>query len=397
LANCWHAINIGDVAHAPGMLQLIATHLPGTEVTLWPSPTYPNAGPTQPWIDATNRMLRAAFPRLKILAPGGTKDGRIVSPELAAAVEAADLLIVGSGGFHTKEAQAWTALTRKPFGGYGNTFSGMSGEALYGKASFLFCRDSPSVKLLQDGGVKGPEVAFGPDSTFGLALRDEARAESYLRKVGLEPKKFLGVIPRLRHSPYPEIYGFAASEREKENARVNAQFKSIDHAACRELIVNWVRTTGQKVLACPEMIYGVPLAQEELVDPLPADVRRSVVWRDSFWLCDEAASVLARATALVSLDCHAPIIALANGTPAIHLRVETDNLTKSRMFADIGLPEWIQENSGMTGDRLTAMVMEIHRDPAAARRKVARALEFVRARQTETMRTVRATLERVTG
>ena len=48
---------------------------------------------------------------------------------------------------------------------------------------------------------------------------------------------------------------------------------------------------------------------------------------------DEAASIYARALAVVSLDRHSPIIALAAGTPAIHLRVPTDDPHKSRMLA----------------------------------------------------------------
>jgi polysaccharide pyruvyl transferase WcaK-like protein len=95
---------------------------------------------------------------------------------------------------------------------------------------------------------------------------------------------------------------------------------------------------------------------------------------------------------IISLDCHSPIIALAAGTPAIHLRVPTDNPHKSRMFADIGLPEWIHELEGMTGARLTELVMDIRREPAIAAQKVARAMTFVRGRQAATMAAVRAAL-----
>jgi polysaccharide pyruvyl transferase WcaK-like protein len=158
------------------------------------------------------------------------------------------------------------------------------------------------------------------------------------------------------------------------------------------LLVNWVRATGMKALACPEMSYGVPLAKSELVDPLPADVRARVVWKDTFWNADEAASVMARARAVVSLDCHSPIIALAAGTPSIHLRVPTDNPHKSKMFADIGLGEWVHELEGMTGDRLTRVVMEIHGDYPAALAKVAKSMTFVRQRQAETMRVVESAL-----
>jgi hypothetical protein len=72
--------------------------------------------------------------------------------------------------------------------------------------------------------------------------------------------------------------------------------------------------------------------------------------------------------------------------------VPTDNPHKSRMFADIGLPGWIHELEGMTGPRLTELVMEIHREPAVAAQKVEQAMTFVRRRQAITMASVRAAL-----
>jgi len=307
----------------------------------------------------------------------------------------ADLFIVGSGGMHESPLEVWRATTTKPYGVNGVTFANVSAEraAVLQKAAFVYCRDSVSVENLRKAGVTGPNVGFAPDTTFALHLRDDARADRYLHENGLANKKFICVVPRHRFSPYHTIYQDPnVTDRDREVDRINAEFKAADHAATRELIINWVRGTGLKVLACPEMTYGVPLAKEQLVDPLPADVKAKVVWKDSFWNADEAASVYARALAVVSLDCHSPIIALAAGTPAIHLRVPTDNPHKSRMFADIGLPEWIHELEGMTGARLTEMVMAIHREPAIAAQKVERAMTFVRQRQAVTMASVRAAL-----
>ena len=90
-----------------------------------------------------------------------------------------------------------------------------------------------------------------------------------------------------------------------------------DHAKLREMIVSYVRKTGNKVMACAEMTYQVELAKQQLVDPLPDDVKKNVVWRDTFWLPDEAASIYSKAQAVVSMECHSPLIALHNGTPAI--------------------------------------------------------------------------------
>jgi polysaccharide pyruvyl transferase WcaK-like protein len=393
-ANAWHCINIGDIAHTPGLLNLLDTFLPEVGVTLWPVPST-RPGHERELDPAVRRMLLAGFPRLKILQAGdGYTKGPATRPDLVAAMKEADLFIVGSGGMHEAPLEVWRATTDKPYGIYGVTFGKLSTAraAVLKKAAFVYCRDSVSVAHLEEAGVTGPQVGFGPDSTFGLHLRDDERAERFLGQAGLGNKKFLCVIPRHRYSPYHSIYNYSPTDQDREVDRVNREHQSADHAAAREMIVNWVRTTGLKVLACPEMTYGVPLAKAELVDPLPADVKARVVWRDSFWNADEAASVYARALAVVSLDCHSPIIALAAGTPAIHLRVPTDNPHKSRMFADIGLPGWIHELEGMTGPRLTELVMEIHREPAVAAQKVERAMTLVRRRQAITMASVRAAL-----
>jgi len=394
IANAWHCINIGDIAHTPGLLHLLDTFLPEVNVTLWPVPSI-RPGQERELDPRVRQMLLAGFPRLKIIAAGGTGQKPAVRPDLTAAIREADLFIIGSGGMHASPLDVWRATTDKPYGINGVTFGPIEREraAVLARAAFIYCRDSASVGFLQQAGITGAHVGFGPDTTFALHLRDDERAEDYLRRAGLTNKKYLCVVPRHRFSPYHTIYHDPnVTSRDREIDRINAEHSSGDHAAVRELIIHWVRTTHLKVLACPEMTYGVPLAKAQLVDPLPADVKRNVVWKDSFWNADEAASVYARALAVVSLDCHSPIIALAAGTPAIHLRVPTDNPHKSRMFADIGLPEWIQELEGMTGPRLTEMVMAIHREPAIAAQKVERAMTFVRQRQAVTMASVRAAL-----
>lgn len=398
LTGCRHDINIGDQAHAPGMLRLIRSHLPGVEATLLPVPsgygpdTADHLGRRRPLSPGLRGMLQQAFPDLQILAPAWAVDDgdRAAVDEWDAAFRRADLLVSGSGGGIKSIVRDWQRETGKPWGAYGVTVG--NARAWYDEAAFIFGRDTPSVKVLEQAELDGPAIGFGPDATFAMDLRDEARAKRFLDASGLKDRRFLCVIPRLRYSPYPEIYGYEPSEQELRRAEVNREFKEADHAAMRELIVAWVRRTGWKVLACPEMSYGVPLAKEQLVDPLPDDVRANVVWRDSFWLCDEAASVFARASAMVSLDCHSPILALAAGTPAIHLRLPTDNAFKSRMFVDIGLPEWIAESEAMPGDRLIRRVMEIVDDHDAATRKVQRAMTVVRERQQATMQVLQHVL-----
>jgi polysaccharide pyruvyl transferase WcaK-like protein len=393
-ANGWHCINIGDIAHAPGLLHLLGTHLPRVNATLWPVPST-RPGHQRELEPRVRSMLQRGFPGLDILrAGGGDSRGPATRPDLREAIQQADLFIVGSGGMHSNPLEVWRATTGKPYGIYGVTFGPVSASRreVLSKAAFVYCRDSVSVENLRQAGITGPTVGFGPDSAFGFHLRDEERAEHFLKRCGLAHREFICVIPRHRVSPYHTIYGYPPTERDHEVDRLNAEHNGPDHVAVRELIINWVRTTGLKVLACPEMIYGVQLAKEQLVNPLPDDVRRHVVWRDTFWNADEAASVYARARAVVSLDCHSPILALGAGTPAIHLRVPTDNAHKSRMFADIGLGEWLHELEGMSGARLTELVMAIHGDPDGARTKVKQAMTYVRKRQVWTMEAIRDVL-----
>jgi hypothetical protein len=123
---------------------------------------------------------------------------------------------------------------------------------------------------------------------------------------------------------------------------INARTTQQDNAKLRDMMLAYIKNTGNKVLACPEMTYQVELAKQFLVDPLPEAAKKSVVWRDTFWLPDEAASVYAREQAVVSMECHSPLIALHNGTPAFYVRQPTDTC-KGQMYGDIGAQGWFFE------------------------------------------------------
>jgi hypothetical protein len=127
------------------------------------------------------------------------------------------------------------------------------------------------------------------------------------------------------------------------------------------------------------------IGREMLVEPLPEDVKSRVVWREKYWLTDEAVSTYTRALALLSMDMHSPIMAVANGTPAIHCRFP-EQTSKGQMWRDVGLGEWLFDlDEESDGTRITAALLAIAREPASARARVEQAMEFVRRRQRETM------------
>lgn len=407
--------NIGDIAHSPGALVLFERHFPAAEFTLWPVEISPEA----------RESLQQRFPQLKIAEGELDAKGKPTTPALSAAWNEADLLLHGSSpGFKgSTYMPAWRAASRKPYGVFGMTDDPISSIAtrpeggtlremraviaglpaghlrpatheILSGAAFLFCRETLTAEYLRAQRVTSPVIEFGPDATFALQLRDDARAEAYLRASGLQPGKFICVIPRLRYTPYYKIQGKKPSVGDLAKDAVNDRTTARDHAKLRDLIIAFVRNTGLKVLACPEMRYQIEVAKEHLVDPLPADVRKNVVWRDTYWLPTEAASVYASALAVVSFECHSPIIALTNGTPAFYVRQPTDTI-KGQMYHDIGVSDWTAEVDEISGAELWSRLQPIHADPARARARVREVMSGVARVQQRMVEGVRTALERV--
>jgi hypothetical protein len=386
LRSSWQVVNIGDIAHTPGVLALLEKHLPEAEVRLWAS------GDLSPEVAA---MEHRRFPKLQIVK-GTIGVGKASTPELGEAVAWCDFLLHGSGPSFVaaKDAAAFERATGKPFGVYGITYAGADDatRALMGRARFLFFRDSVSLQKAQADGVACPVMAFGPDGAFACDLRDDAAAEAFLKARGLEEKTFLCCIPRLRNTPYWKIRNrpFDA-EAQRKHAR-NEAMKEHDHAPLREAIVRVVRETGLKVLVCPEDMSQMAVGKEMLVDRLPEDVRARVVWRESFWLTDEALSTYVRSAGLFGLEMHSPIMCIGNGVPALVCRFE-EQTSKGIMWRDIGLGEWLfdfDEEGDLT--RLAPAVLKLAQDPEGSRARAARAQAVVKGLQQETMGTVRAQL-----
>ena len=131
------------------------------------------------------------------------------------------------------------------------------------------------------------------------------------------------------------------------------------------------------------------MAKQVLVDPLPADVKKQDVWRASFWMPDEAASVYAKAQAVVGVECHSPLIALRNGTPAFYLRQPTDTC-KAQMYRDIGAGDWFFEIEETSGEDLWSRLDAIVREPVRAKAHVREIMATVEARQKRMVEAVRS-------
>jgi polysaccharide pyruvyl transferase WcaK-like protein len=412
LRSSWQSVNIGDVGHTPGALDLIGKHFPEAEITLWPGRLD----------NGSRELLTRNYPKLKIAEGSLDAQDKPTTPALAKAWEAADLYLSGSGsGFPaSNHAVAFQKATGKPVGVFGVSTDPISGiganrdpeggtleeirakagrlprthlaadlRYIIDRAAFFFCRDTISRDYLKAQGVKTPILEFGPDAQLGMRLRDDEKGLAYLKANHLAEEKFICVIPRLRYTPYYRVNNAPRAAGDDIKDAINARTTAQDHAKLREMIVAYVKNTGNKVLACPEMTYQVEMAKEVLVDPLPAEVKENVVWRDRFWLPDEAASVYAKAQAVVSVECHSPLIALYNGTPAFYVRQPTDTC-KGQMYRDIGANDWFFEVDETNGDRLWSRLQAVVRDAAKARAKVKSIMATVEARQERMVDAVRA-------
>ena len=369
----WQYANIGDIAHTPGLLRLLQTYLPRqANIILWPN--HEN--------EAEEAMLKKNFPQLTIVN-GEIKDGKVESEEVKQALQKADFLIHGSGPMlvgHEKVAY-WQKNMKKPYGVLGITVSHVSDylKDIFQGADFVFTRETKSLQNLQDNGITNPTIGFAPDATFAMNLQDNPKAFSFMQKNDLEPGNFICAIPRLRKTPYYKIYPHFNWSREKINEvdRLNETKKEEDHAKLREAMITYIRQTGNKVVVCPEMTYQLDIMDELLIDPLPVDVKSSVVKRETYWLPDEAGSLYQQAVAVLSFECHSPIIAAVNQTPCFYLRQPEDTI-KGQMWYDIGLKDWVFEIEEVKGEQVAQQLMKIVNNPEWAAKYLASAMDITK-------------------
>ncbi len=388
LRSSWQTVNIGDIAHTPGLLRILETHLPDIEIVLFPS----NVD------NGVETLLRSRFPKLKI--------AQKESQELEEAYQTCDFLLHGSGAslVAEKDIRIWREKTGKPYGIYGITLPPKMSHAtratsasslqktvdVLSAASFVYFRDSKSLAFAKQLGVKSPVMQFGPDAAFACDLRDDKKAEAFLQKHNLRTGKFLCCIPRLRYTPYWTIKERVKFDPDKHQR--NERMKEHDHVLLREAIIEVVKQTDLSVLVCPEDRTQMQVGKEMIYDKLPAEVLPRVAWRPDYWLTGEAISTYVRSAGLFGNEMHSPIMCIGHGVPAIVCRFD-EQTSKGFMWVDIGLGDWLFDlDDESRRQQLVATVLQMAQNPAAAKAKAAKARQFVEMRQRETMEQLRSEL-----
>ncbi|MGL4594292.1 MAG: polysaccharide pyruvyl transferase family protein [Thermoguttaceae bacterium] len=361
LISGWQDVNIGDITHTTGLLQVLKTHFPDVRVILWKSSMNDQKSPAV-------EMIRSYYPDVDIVRGSVNRtDMTLKGDDLLAAVAEADIFLHGSGPSVVRwdALAAWMNTTAKPFGIFGTTIGSVSEslKSVLNKASFIFTRETDSIEVLKKAGFDDERIRFVPDATFGLTTRNDEIGAAFLKERGLESRKFICVVPRLRWTPYS-----GRLEKEPDKHITNEKFKEIDHAKARSAMISWIEATKLPVLVCPEMTYQIDIMDDLLIDPLPESVKPFVQKRE-YWMPDEAASIYSHAHTVLSFECHSPIIAMAMGTPAFYLRQPEDTI-KGQMYYDLGLNDWVFEIDQVTGEQISARLIDVVTDYPAALKKV---------------------------
>jgi polysaccharide pyruvyl transferase WcaK-like protein len=432
--NAWNINNIGDVGHVPGALALLRKYIPEAKIILWAHRDTVFRGEfaqkakfADGMVDAAS-VSRKVIPDLEIVLGALDAHGKADNAALEAAVAQADIMVIGSGAgiLASGDLMSFHQRTGKPLGMFGistdpfNFFYITDGEKstdtqALRAASFVFLRDKGSMRVLDGKDVDGAagelqddpatsvnetinrsavtldfskvKRAFVPDTTFAFNVRDDAAAQKFMQEHGLVSHKFICVVPRHRWSVVDK-----PTPQGDSRVTYNNYYQRADCDKLKVAIIDYVRTTGNKVALVPETFYVVGEMLESIKNGLPDDVAKQVIVRKDFWLPDEAASLFSHSQAVVSIENHSPILAAAVGTPFVMIHQPEDSI-KGNMFIDIGLGEWYIPNlNRASGAEISTVLMKIIRNPSAASAKLKKAMDLVQARHAFGMKALRRTL-----
>ncbi|MDF1811134.1 MAG: polysaccharide pyruvyl transferase family protein, partial [Verrucomicrobiales bacterium] len=135
------------------------------------------------------------------------------------------------------------------------------------------------------------------------------------------------------------------------------------------------------------------VGKEMIIDKLPREILDRVVWRPDYWLTGEAISVFIRSAGLFGNEMHSPIMCIGHGIPAIVCRF-AEQTSKGFMWEDIGLGDWLfDHDSAEQQKKIASTVLDMAKNPDAAKKKAAEARAFVEQRQKATMEVLQEALK----
>ena len=157
--------------------------------------------------------------------------------------------------------------------------------------------------------------------------------------------------------------------------------KEQDHAPLRKAIEAVLQKSDMKILICPEDRSQMEIGKTMLYDKLSPKLKQRVVWRENYWLTDEALSIYTHSAGLFGLEMHSPIMCIGNDIPAIVCRFE-EQTSKGFMWEDIGLKDWLFDmDQPKQVEKLTNTILQLALNPKASKQKAIDARKRVEAFQ----------------
>jgi hypothetical protein len=133
----WQDVNIGDIAHTPGLLNILQPFLPKAKIILWKKSYATNE---------VKQLLKKNFPNVNVIYGSVDAERNVSSQDVLDAFNNSDIMIHGSGPSVVGQAnlEAWVKYTDKPFGIFGVTIQSVSSslKELLLKASFIYTRET---------------------------------------------------------------------------------------------------------------------------------------------------------------------------------------------------------------------------------------------------------------
>lgn len=342
----WDAENIGDIGHTPGTLTLFERYLSSFSVTCWLRNS--NA--------EILSLLNRRFPNVVFVEGNVNPKGIADNSPLQDAIDRTDLFVYNSGMGLQSASIEWCLNREVPFGVFGQSFTIEQIEtrpsiaSLLERAAFILTRESLSLSNLKQTLDITETAEFGPDGCLGIDVRDDQRADAWLYKLNLKGRKYVTVILRTntpKHSTLsdplnPQSPSAEEIDEDEENA---AKFR---------MLIKHLIKLGFCVILAPEAKKEIEHMRRLLFEPLISNYKKQLFIRDSFWNVDEAASVYRQASAVFSHEPHSCMIALVNGTPAVHL-YSVKHGPKYHFLKDLGLGEWLVDVNQSSAEEFCAV------------------------------------------
>lgn len=237
---------------------------------------------------------------------------------------------------------------------------------LFKDARFVYARDPDSLEYLRQQNLLCPRSGWRPDTTFFFNGSDDAWADDFMKRHGLEKEKFITVTIRSANQAGP-LAGTMTPEREE-----------IIMGRIRKFIEAWVAKTGLPVVLAPEVDTEVQAAHERIFARLGPAAKKKTIELEKFWTTEQAYSLYQRAQSVVSMEMHSVIMALSLGTPVLMPQF-SENGRKVWMLEELGLRDWIFDiDEQSSPDALLEAALKIHAAPVTAQTRVRTQLPRIR-------------------